>query len=182
MSSTAYGIDLSMTSTGLAQIGTNGIVCTWTEESSGRRGDDVATRALRLADLAHRITALVYSDDAALVVIESPSYGSVGASSWDRAGLWWLVVSKLVACGVPVALCAPNTRAKYATGNGKADKAAVAGAVARLFPDVAISNSDESDALVLAHMAAVHLGWMNGLARHHLSLGAVKFPELISDS
>lgn len=170
------GIDLSLTSTGCATITPAGRAGTWTLQSAGHRGDNLATRSTRLADLAGRIVRGLPGRPE-LVVLEAPSYGSTGASSWDRAGLWWLLVTKLHRLDVPVALCAPATRAKYATGSGRADKAAVAAAAARLFPDVAIDNSDEADALVLAHMGAVHEAYpVEHLARHREALKPVQWP------
>lgn len=177
-----YGIDLSMVSTGVARIRTDLIVTTNTIGSVGKRADELSTRSRRITNLADEIVRPVISDEAVLVVIESPSYGSTGASSWDRAGLWWLVVTKLNAHNIAVALCAPATRAKYATGSGQADKAAVAAAASKLFPDTEIGNSDEADALILAHIGASYLHWDVGtLVRHRDAMQAVRFPSLISD-
>ena len=197
------GIDLSLASTGIAIIeNIDGAmrVETATVESSGHRADLLAVRTNRITSLVDGIVTTVLqasgslttevtpwgSEELAvrgypkcdLVLIEAPSYGSTGASSWDRAGLWWMLVAQLHDLGVPVAWAAPTTRMKYATGSGKGqDKAAVAAAAARLFPDAAIHNSDEADALIFAHMASVHLSMIEGLARHTDCLKAVHWPE-----
>lgn len=182
MTGFVVGIDLSMTSTGLAWVDELGGAATWTVQSKGKRADDLATRSRRLVYLAAAVVGSMpgrtrFDLTVDLVVLEAPSYGSTGASSWDRAGLWWLVVTKLHRLDVPIALCAPATRAKYATGSGRADKAAVAVAAAHLFPSVEISNSDEADALILAHIGAAHAGYPVGaLTRHREALKSVHFP------
>jgi Holliday junction resolvasome RuvABC endonuclease subunit len=162
---TALGIDLSLTSTGLARIYEDGRAYTWSRTSTGKRGDMLTQRVTRIRRLTMDIDNDTYDTDR--VVIEAPSYGSRGGSTWDRAGLWWALIQLLVSRDLPVSLCAPATRAKWAAGTGRADKAAVAAAMARLFPNVEISNSDEADALALAHIGAVRAGYaVPTLARH----------------
>lgn len=89
-----------------------------------------------------------------------------------------LMAVRLVARGVPVAVCAPATRARWATGSGKADKAAaVAAAVARLWPTAALVNADVVDALAIATAGAQRLGWaVPTLARHTDALAAITWP------
>lgn len=159
------GIDVSMVSTGLARISPDGIAYTWTATSVGRRHDTITERSHRLRTLAAEVVGTVHDDDC--VVIEAPSHGSVGGSVWDRAGLWWLIVARLTARDIPVIAIAPMSRAKWATGSGKSDKAAVATAIGRLFPDVDITCSDEADALILAHAGAVALGYTVPAKAHH---------------
>jgi len=172
---TAVGLDLSLTSTGLARLRRGGAGYTWTVTSTGRRGDTLTERATRIRVAAAAITTDIHDGDH--VVLEAPSYGSTGSSSWDRAGLWWTVVTRLCARNIPIHLCPPSTRAKWATGSGRADKAAVAAAVTRLLPHIEVSNSDEADALALAHLCAVHLGYQVPLlARHNPDqLGKVRW-------
>ena len=177
------GIDLSLRSTGIGVITDTAEISCWSRESTGKRADTLAMRSDRLRALATGIIGSLTEAGtirtAKLAVIESPSYGSKGGSSWDRAGLWWMIVDALHQARIPVALCAPPTRAKYATGSGRADKAAVAMALARLLPEADIVNSDESDALVLAHMGAAYLHYpVATLARHTDSIAAVHWPVL----
>lgn len=95
----------------------------------------------------------------------------------DHHHLWWLVVARLLGRGVPVAVCAPATRARFATGNERADKAAMSAAVARLWPAVEITHSDVADAVALAHAGAVRLGWpVSTLQRHRDALDGVRWP------
>ncbi|SNR44503.1 Holliday junction resolvasome RuvABC endonuclease subunit [Haloechinothrix alba] len=173
------GIDPSLTSTGLAWLEED-----WPEprtttvRSSGSRDHGLELRARRIGDLASEV--LRTAADAALVVVEAPSFGSAGGSSWDRAGLWWRIVGCLTSADTPVAQVAPRTRARWASGTGKADKAAVSAGVARLWPGVDITTSDEADALALATMGAQHLGWdVPTLARHHDPLQVVRWPATL---
>jgi Holliday junction resolvasome RuvABC endonuclease subunit len=171
----AVGLDLSLTSSGVARLHPDGAGYTWTIASTGHRNDTLTERADRIRITATAIVTDINDGDQ--VVLEAPSYGSTGSSSWDRAGLWWAVVTRLTARRIPLHLCPPSTRAKWATGSGRADKAAVAASMAKLFPAIEISNSDESDALALAHICAVHLGHqVPQLARHNLDqLGKVRW-------
>lgn len=154
---TIAGIDPSLTNTGLARIVTNGIqwsVETWSLPSTGRLSDTIVDRHKRAKLIMFDV--LTFVEPCALVVIESPSFGSRGGSQWDRAGLWWAIVGRLIEHGVPVATVAPTTRALWAAGRGNADKAAVATAIGRMWPDVELRDSDQVDALALASIG-VHL-------------------------
>jgi len=173
------GIDISLTSTGLAVItrrtdGTT-LATTTTITSRGRRADGLPERATRIAELT---TAIDHAaGPCVLAVIEGPAHGATGGSPLDRHHLWWSVIDHLLARGVPVAVCAPATRARFATGNGRADKAAVSAAATRLWPELVIGNADEADALVLVHAGAVALGWsVPTLERHRESLAAIRWP------
>lgn len=167
------GIDPSLQSTGIAIIGEDVPPELITVRSTGHRVDSYGTRHARIDRLASEITAFIKPDDT-LVVIEGPALRSTDPGVWDRAGLWWLIYTRIVALGVPVGVCPPKTRAKWATGNGNADKKMVREGVQTLWPDVKISNSDVSDGLCFATMAAQIVG-MNvpRLDRHALSLPMV---------
>lgn len=148
------GLDVSLVSSGVAlisgDVATTGIVT-----SKGTRKDSLEQRYQRITSIVDGVRPWVRPG--ALVVIEGPSFGSVGGSAWDRAGLWWRLVSLAHESGCQVAVAAPTTRAKWATGSGKADKAAVAVAAARLLPDVEFESSDAADAAILALMGAQQL-------------------------
>lgn len=173
------GIDTSLTSSGVAiitrRVSGDCIATTTTITSRGKRDDGLPERANRMTGLAGDIDRA--AGPAVLVVIENPAHGAKGGSPMDRHHLWWLVVARLITRGVPVALCAPATRAKFATGTGRADKAAVSAAVTRLWPGLELANSDEADALALAHAGAVRLGWeVPTLQRHHDALAGIRWP------
>lgn len=111
--------------------------------------------------------------------------GSHGGSPWDRAGLWWRIVHRLLGADIPVAVCPPTVRAKWATGVGggpKATKALVAVAVARLWPDVDAASDDEWDALAMASLGAQHLGLDVPTRAHHSACRAsVAWPDSIME-
>lgn len=173
---TVIGIDPSLRSTGLARVT---LACATVDSphaitvdrcaetavvrTRGRRHDDVTVRCQRLIDIAADVCG--WSLPADLVVIEGPSLGSgISAAAWDRAGLWWRIVTRLHAAPVPVAVVPPTVRAKWITGSGRADKHAVREAITRLWhpywtPYYA-RDDNEADALVLASMGAQWLGWL----------------------
>lgn len=173
------GLDPSLTGTGLAVIGPD--TCTTaTIGTKGARADSLVDRDRRLADITHRVADHL-TPDVRLAVIEGPAPMTAGGSPWDRAGLWWRLVHRLHARDIPVAVAAPTTRAKWATGSGKSDKAAVAVAVARMWQAVDLADDNQADALALATMGGQ---WLNltlpggtPLARHLDALSAVKWPD-----
>lgn len=178
MSDSVLGLDLSLRSTGLARVRSTGACYTWIIGSRGKRADTLVMRADRIADLAGLITAGVMFSDR-LVVLEAPSYGQLGGSTWDRAGLWWAVVLKLSRINMPVAMVAPTTVKKWATGSGKAAKGDVQKAMAGLYPGAHLKTSDEADALAMAHLGAFYRGFEPPILEHHTrkTMAAVKWPE-----
>ena len=177
---TATGLDLSLTSTGVAAIEADAITTGRIESQAPvtprhpRTGKPLPPtlrqRDQRLWDLAKAIIAATTGHLPDLVVIEQPAFSRNIGSSHDRSGLWWLVVRTLHGIGIPVAEITPTQRAKYATGNGGAGKDAVLLAVARRYPQVEISGNDEADALVLAAMGARWLGSpIDDLPKTHLA-------------
>ncbi len=161
------GVDLSLTATGLAFIDddTAELVMATDVIKTDADNGQLPARHARLETIAS--TVVRYSKGAALVVIEGPSYNSGGRGTWDRAGLWWWVVSVLLLTGVTVAEISPSTRAKWATNNGAKGKNVVGIAIGRMWPDVAIQDDNAADALVLATMGAQHLGMVEPLKPWH---------------
>ncbi|GHJ11189.1 hypothetical protein TPA0907_55560 [Micromonospora humidisoli] len=166
------GIDLSLTSTGLAGPGWTATI----KPGATLRGT---------ARMSHVRTVLLdrYLNGLDLVALEGPSYGNQGtgrqAGHHERAGLWWVVRCMLDARGHPVAVVPPATLKRYATGKGNASKADVVLAVGRRFPWFD-GGEDEADALVLAAMAADHLGHpLTPMpAAHRAALDAVQWPAV----
>lgn len=170
------GVDLSLTSSGLARIHIDtsllphtpgadpGYLIRKVEVARHRTkptGDDIRSRSLRLRRIAATVTRSCAG--AALVCIEGPAYGmKAERGNFDRSGLWWLVASRLDAMDIPVVEVSPSSVKVYATGKGggpDASKDSVLAAVIRRYPAVEVSGNDEADALVLAAMAARHLGF-----------------------
>jgi Holliday junction resolvasome RuvABC endonuclease subunit len=179
-----YGIDPSLASTGLAYISDWYTPVTSVIRTKGKRADGLVERDGRIMHLRAAVLGWKPNGESArsakLIVIEGPSHGSRGGSPWDRAGLWWNIVHDVSADRV--AVVPPPTRAKWATGNGRADKAAVAVVAARLCPDAELPSSDAADALVLALMGAHALGLRPDLETkyRHEALLASKWPTDIA--
>lgn len=158
---TVVGIDLSLTSTGIAVIHSDGSVALQRIQSKGTNADSLETRHLRLRGIAAQVVNTADDEQPDLVVIENPAYSRVGGSAHDRSGLWWMVTSKLIARGHQVVTVPPSCRPKYATGAGggpNSGKDRVLAAVIRRYPQADVTGNDEADALILAAMGARHLG------------------------
>lgn len=156
------GLDLSLTSTGLAVIRDNHLVRVENYKTKGRKADKLNDRDDRLSGIVLAISDVFDAEkhDLDLIVVENPSYGSTGGAQHDRSGLWWRVVSVALRYA-PVAAVAPATRAKYIAGHGRADKETVlAHAIERYVTPTGprIRNDDEADAVGLADMGARRLG------------------------
>jgi crossover junction endodeoxyribonuclease RuvC len=147
------GLDLSLTSTGVATILDPGRI----------EVEQLRTTAVgyaRFDYLVERIGKAVRG--ATLVVIEGPAYGVPAAQAGkahERAGLWHYVAFDLWFHGTPVAVVSPSGRAKYATGTARSNKVAVLSEMRRRFPTLLIPGDDAADALALAAMGARHLGF-----------------------
>jgi crossover junction endodeoxyribonuclease RuvC len=154
---TVIGLDLSLRSTGVACLHGDGKGWTAMIKTTGQRDDTYDDRWQRIDSIARDIKDPIRSvDNLALVVIEGPAYGVPGGSTWDRAGVWWLVVDYCYRLSYPVAVAGPRTRAMYATGDGNATKADVVDATRKAFRWFDGKN-DEADALQLAAMGRRYL-------------------------
>jgi Holliday junction resolvasome RuvABC endonuclease subunit len=161
------GIDLSLTSTGLASAGDE-VKLARIRSAAPKTPRHPRTnkplpptleqRRERLGLLCAKILTFVMLEEPSLVCIEAPAYSSNVGSMHDRSGLWWLVVNGLFANGIPVAEITPTQRAKYATGKGTNDKDKVLAAVIRRYPDIEVTGNDVADALALTAMGRRRLG------------------------
>ncbi|MEU1309440.1 hypothetical protein ABZ419_11170 [Streptomyces cinnamoneus] len=170
------GLDISLTGTGIATAGGTIRVPT-----KGRRNDSLAARRNRIKLIADVVVTKV--GDVDLAAVEGPvSYSQPGGSTWDRAGLWWQVVDRLIGRGIPVAVVPPTCRAKYATGHGGARKAAVMEAAQRRYGAI-LGSDDEADAVILRAMGLHFLG--QPLAEvppgHGVALASCQWPDLLDD-
>ena len=153
------GLDLSLTCSGIAVCVENSAgtsMVTDTVTSKGVRAATLVDRHRRLSTLADGIIG--YAEVCDLAVIEGPFVGSKGGSPIDRMALFWMVAGTLIRRNVPVAVIAPTSLKLAIAGKGNADKASLAVALMRLWPDVDVTSSDVSDAAGLAHLGAVWLG------------------------
>lgn len=152
------GVDLSLTSTGVAsRLGVERI------RSSGHTTDSLDQRWERLTAVSTQVATAVFRHGKVdLVVIEGPSMHSVGGHAHDRSGLWWLVVNLFKTparwASPPLAIMAPTARSKYGTGKGNAGKDAVLAAVIRRYPQFDVDGNDVADALLLCAAGMDFLG------------------------
>lgn len=182
------GLDLSLTGAGLAVVSRDPAVGVHTTVRGSKTcGDEIAPRADRLvnltADLIGIITALPRPP--ALVVVERPTFGRAGGAVTDRAGLWWLVCSRIArGLQLPIVDVVNNHLKMYATGSGggaAASKDAVLAETVRRYQHVAptLADNNEADALQLA---ALGLDRLTGYPlvelpqTHRRAVTAVKWP------
>lgn len=155
------GLDLSLTGAGIARIATTneGWVADVREHGTKPAGKVPADRAARLRALTQPIIGWCAGAD--LVAIEEPAYSQTTGQQHDRSGAWWLVVSRLIGLGIPVAEVPNNYVKQYSLqkGGGKnTGKDFVLAATIRRYPTVNIRTNNEADSFILAAMAARHLG------------------------
>lgn len=151
-----YGLDLSLTRTGIAGFELEYGGCTvLTSVGSKTAGGHIGERVTRVMRLADQIVAAL--PEPGYVVVEGASYGSQFGQKTERAGLFFMVCERLLRAGFRITEAPPAVRAKYATGNGRAEKRAVMEAIT-MATGVRPGNADEADALVLAALGARSLG------------------------
>lgn len=166
------GLDISLTSTGIATLGGTTRVPT-----TGRRKDTIVQRHTRMKHITD--TVLTEVGDVHLACIEGPvGYATPGGSTWDRGGLWWRIVAALLDRDIPVAVISPTARAKYATGSGAARKTAVLEAAQRRYGAL-LESDDEADALILRAMGLDWLGQplAEVPAGHRAALAGCQWPD-----
>lgn len=149
--SLVLGLDLSLTSTGVASVDADDGVnqFTWTI-----RPRDTGVARLRM--IRDRVLADVEVIAPDLVVIEGYAFGRVNRAH-KLGELGGVVRVALTEHGVRWVDLPPATLKKFAAGKGNADKGAVlAAAIRRL--GYSGSSNDEADALFLAHAGHVLLG------------------------
>jgi hypothetical protein len=158
------GLDLSLTSTGLA--------INETDSDAGDHGGAARIRTARaaqctdlVADDLRRIRTIAVAIGEAgtwgsnLVVVEGPSYGQARQTGeHTRAGLWWRVVDEADYHGVPLLVVPPATLKTYATGKGNSSKDAVLAAVVKRYPGWEVTGNDVADAVILCAIGSRLLG------------------------
>lgn len=153
------GLDLSLTSTGMAAFWGPGDIRTRRIRSTGSAGATWDERGARLRKIVRDIINYVPND--ALVMVEAPSYASSGAGTHDRSGLWWMVYQHLATINCTIVPVAPAQRMMYATGKGggkDAGKDNVLAAAIKRYPDIEITGNDVADAVLLMAMGKRLIG------------------------
>lgn len=168
------GVDWSLTCTGLS-------TGYWTDTvKSVPQGPATVAQRRRISQIVARITQTFLTPSHALVVIEGPSYQSPAKGIrgvWDRAWLYGLLIDRIDAAGIPIAVVPPTVLKKYVTGKGGASKALVMREIARRFPWFD-GEEDEADAMGLAAMGLDWLGCplVDMPQSHRAALSGVEWP------
>lgn len=168
---TIVGLDLSLTSTGIA-VHADGETSTYRIQSKPKPTGPPDAKSKGKPTQTHRDKAIRFNmiragvlgkfPEGSTVYIEGPSYASVGAASHDIAGNWWLLVHELMfSWECQVFVVSPAQRCQYATGKGAgpdAGKDRVLAAAIRRYPDLDISGNDVADAVILMALGCRHQG------------------------
>lgn len=155
--SRVLGIDPSLRSTGLAFLDCSTGDFETRVVKSQPIGKTIEHRARRLQSIADVVETYARERQITIVAIESPAYGSRERSAQmiERGALMLMLIERLLDVPAQAIEIAPRQRAKYATGNGNADKMSVGAAMLREHGEQLRDKSDdEIDALILAMIAA----------------------------
>ncbi|AHJ88305.1 RuvC [Mycobacterium phage Hosp] len=169
------GVDTSLTATGLALID----IATWPPSNPPRQpGEPVSysaqvvtvgapkptkdktkqAMARRVRTLLSDIEEVFKEDRPEHVGMEALAYGARGEGAWVLPWIFGEVISLTVEYSVPLTVVATKARAKFATGNGNADKQTVLLAVNKLEPEAEVSNDNEADAMSVGAVVCQKLG------------------------
>lgn len=159
--STSIGLDLSMTSTGVAAVTprpryiAHPHVARVTRAIKSKPAPiaerTANVRARRLGDIVREIERDVKSHRPDIAVVESPvpNRRMKSAMLLERGAIYWATLNMLDYYGIPIYECAPTQRALWATGDGAADKMSVAASMVTEH-GIEFETDDECDAFVLA--------------------------------
>lgn len=122
------GLDLSLASTGMAEVSYPALSGDATVSGSGcvktKPGQPTEQRLSSIVD-----QTVAFTEGADLVVIENGALQSVGPGREELAALRYMVRVELWSTGVPFALVRPTTLKMYTTGRGNASKDEMVSAV-----------------------------------------------------
>ena len=159
------GIDPSLQSTGLARFdfdrdGNLHSCPTKLIKTKGSFTNTLLERRGRMEGIVGQFAQ--FAAGCSLIVIEGPSFGSQGAGTHDRSGLWWQLAMAAMDIATVIEVT-PSQRMKYITGKGSGkDKDEVMAAAIRTYPWAEISNNNVADAVIFADIAARILGLETG--------------------
>nr|WSX48860.1 hypothetical protein OG409_07815 [Streptomyces sp. NBC_00974] len=164
------GLDLSLTSTGIAGDG-------WTANVRTKTRGDARLRILQIA-------VADYIKQADLVVMEGPSFGHAHlAGHEDLAGLRILVRQYCYRHHIPYAVIPPSSLKLYAAGNGRAEKGTVRTSIADRYGYLTEGPARYDEADAYAAMAAGY-DWLGQPLKsvpesHRRALAGCAWPELL---
>lgn len=180
------GLDLSLTSTGMAEVScptpsaaatVSGFGCVKTKANQRKEQ--------RLSQIVDHV--MIFAGGADLVVVEDGALRSIGPGREELAALRYMVRVELWSTGVPFALVRPTTLKLYTTGRGNASKDEMVSAVDERHGTSYASMSkahgryDLADATALAamgvHWLARRLPKGYATVPHLESLTTVRWPD-----
>lgn len=153
------GLDLSLTSTGIAVHWDRQDIRTHRIRSKGAKDATWEDRAARLRRIVLDIVDVIPNES--LVMVEGPSYASVGSGTHDRSGLWWMAYQHLQVINCTIVPVSPAQRMKYATGKGggkDAGKDNVLAKAIKHYPGIDITGNDIADAVLFMAMGCRLVG------------------------
>lgn len=157
------GLDLSLTSTGVAISGGGAVTADTIKPPRGLDG---------LARLRYLRGVVGYAvRDADLVVVETLALSSRTGKALERAGFWWAVRDEIDHLGIPFLGRTPQQVKMFATGKGNTLKDEVLAAMIKRYMEIEIKGNDAADALALCGIGLHHLGHSLGtglLPKTHL--------------
>jgi len=150
------GLDLSLSSTGVAAIDAEGFIVE-TAAIKTKPAKGVVNRIQRFGFISRAIVAFVTAYSPCKILIEGYSHGSVGFGLIDRAELGGIIRHQIV-FGCPdvesIEELAPQSLKKRITGvgrgGGKEGKAMMKKAIDEIFGPIDLTTNDEYDAVGLA--------------------------------
>lgn len=154
------GIDFSLTATGVCAITDGEAECITIRTAKEILWWQFPDRIALISSQLEEWSAFRAELGDPYLVIESPAFAAKSSSLDRMFGGWWLFVDELMnglSLDTPL-LVTPSQVKKFATGKGNAGKDEVMLATARRYPDVAIANNNEADALTLAAIGAAAYG------------------------
>ncbi|MDN5861226.1 MAG: crossover junction endodeoxyribonuclease RuvC [Pseudonocardia sp.] len=160
------GLDPGIANTGAARLTHQGRLDTWHLHRDPLPTDtSPADTAARIHDVIRWATGRA-TTTTTLVLIEELPY-AIGAHGGrdQRAAVLWSVTGALARAGLPVAHVNPTTLKQRITGNGRASKAEIRAAIAKLYPRQGLTRitPDEADAAGLATLGVARLAHLRGL-------------------
>lgn len=142
------GIDFSLTATGVAVIED---ADSFIHTVKSKPSEGIAGFIGRVRDIATETVRFAGDYGLDLIVIEAPAFSARGSAVDKMFGGWWLMVAELIEqTSAEILTVPPTSLKKFATGKGNAGKDEVMLAAAHRFPDVKVTNNNETDALWLA--------------------------------
>lgn len=143
------GIDLSLTSTGIAVSRHGWLETTLVTSKPPKGGGLYSGKLARFQQIRSDIMMNIATGSESHVYLEGPAYASAGQATHDMAGNWWMLYEMLTDWGHMVTVVPPAVVKQYATGKGNAAKDAVLAAAIKRYPEIDIPGNDIADAVVL---------------------------------